>query len=38
VFYFAGQTLVSLPAEFHDDKLWKARVMGTLEGRSSDDE
>jgi hypothetical protein len=38
VFYYAGETLLDLPAEFHDDQLWQARLTHTLQGRTSDDE
>ncbi len=38
VFYFAGEALLALPAEFHDDRLWQSRVMSTFDGSLPDDE
>ena len=38
LFYLSGRILLSLPDEFHDDKLWQARFMNAFQARGTDDE
>ena len=38
LFYFSGRILISLPEEFHDDKLWQARFMNAFQARGTGDE
>ena len=38
IFYCAGAKLTSLPAEFHDDRLWKATLFGEAGSADSEDE
>jgi len=37
LFYCIGQRLVSLPAEFHDDKLWQATFLNGFNAPAADD-
>lgn len=40
LFYCVGHFLLSLPEEFHDDKLWRSRFMNAIhsQGMGDDDE
>ncbi|HEX8295086.1 MAG TPA: rhomboid family protein [Chthoniobacteraceae bacterium] len=38
LFYSCGQLLLLIPAEFHDDRLWKAELLKTLSQEAPDDE
>jgi hypothetical protein len=38
LFYLSGRILLSLPDEFHDDKLWQAKFMNAFQARGAGDE
>ena len=38
LFYLSGRILLSLPDEFHDDKLWQSRFMNAFQARGTGDE